>query len=521
MLSIAALLESRAGGVTLITHGFSGDVTDWIIPMAQKIPQYARFPGANYSCYEIYFVQNDQGNYVPAQRRIGGVAATNADSGEIIVKMDWSQLAGSLLGGAPYSTVDIAPAFASALLSTSFMPELGGRALAEFPLHLIGHSRGGSMMCEITRLLGAQGVWVDQLTTLDPHPLNSDGFDDTLLTFTVDAPARVYSNVLFADDYYQQNASIFGIDPSGEALSGAYTRHLIDLSGGYSQSHSDVHLWYHGTIDLQTPASDSDASITATERGLWWTEPEAGGLHAGFYWSLIGGGNRFSSDEPAGPGSGKVRDGCNQLWDFGAGLADNRHPLPANSGVWPNVILLSPLVTNTVALGTTNGMKAYYQWGSGISETATLQVFLDDDFNPVNGNSIEVWRQPVPGTGTNAMNIAAIQWAADPALVAPGVYAVYAQISAGGRSRYLYAPQMLNLTPALNPPSLAAPLLIDGTARFTINGAAAREVVVQASTNLVSWDSLETNRPDGVAWNFVDTQSAGVPARFYRAVLMQ
>jgi hypothetical protein len=80
---------------------------------------------------------------------------------------------------------------------------------------------------------------------------------------------------------------------------------------------------------------------------------------------------------------------------------------------------------------------------------------------------------------------------------------------------------MLNLTPALNPPSLAAPLLIDGTARFTINGAAAREVVVQASTNLVSWDSLETNRPDGAAWNFVDTQSAGVPARFYRAVLTQ
>jgi hypothetical protein len=277
------------------------------------------------------------------------------------------------------------------------------------------------MMCEITRLLGAQGVWVDQLTTLDPHPLNNDGFDDTLLTFTVDAPARVYSNVLFADDYYQQNASILGIDPSGEALSGAYTRRLIDLSGGYSQSHSDVHLWYHGTIDLQTPASDSDASITATERGLWWTEPESGGLHAGFYWSLTGGGNRFSSDEPAGPGSGKVRDGCNQWWDFGAGLADNRRPLPANSGAWPNVILLSPLVTNTVALGTTNGMKAFYQWGSGVGETATLQVFLDPDFNPVNGNSIEVWRQPVPGTGTNAMNIAAIQWAADPALVAPGV----------------------------------------------------------------------------------------------------
>ena len=46
--------ELRATGVTLITHGFSGNVTDWIIPMAGKIPQYYRFPGTNFSCYEIY-----------------------------------------------------------------------------------------------------------------------------------------------------------------------------------------------------------------------------------------------------------------------------------------------------------------------------------------------------------------------------------------------------------------------------------------------------------------------------------
>jgi len=258
--------ESRAAGTTLITHGFSGNVTDWIIPMAQKISEYYRFPGTNFSCYEIYFVRDGQGNYVPTQERIGGVPPNSAESGEIIVKLDWSQLAGGVFSGAPYSTTEIAPAFSSALLSTNFIPELGGRALVELPLHLIGHSRGGSMMCEITRLLGAQGIWVDHLTTLDPHPLNNDGFDDTLISFTVDGPARVYANVLFADDYYQQNWSLFGVDPSGEPLAGAYNRYLSNLAGGYSQSHSDVHLWYHGTIDLLTPASDTQANITATER---------------------------------------------------------------------------------------------------------------------------------------------------------------------------------------------------------------------------------------------------------------
>jgi len=42
---LAVQSELRAAGVTLITHGFSGNFTDWIFPMAQKIPMYYRFPG--------------------------------------------------------------------------------------------------------------------------------------------------------------------------------------------------------------------------------------------------------------------------------------------------------------------------------------------------------------------------------------------------------------------------------------------------------------------------------------------
>src|SRR6266704_644676 len=52
----------HGAGVTIITHGFSGNVTDWIIPMAEKIPQYYLYPGStNFSCYEIYLVQDAQG----------------------------------------------------------------------------------------------------------------------------------------------------------------------------------------------------------------------------------------------------------------------------------------------------------------------------------------------------------------------------------------------------------------------------------------------------------------------------
>src|SRR5438876_883533 len=95
------------------------------------------------------------------------------------------------------------------------------------------------------------------------------------------SPAKSLSN--WTGHYYQENSSVFGIDPSGEPLLGAYTRYLSNLSGGYSQSHSDAHLWYHGTIDFAVPTSDTQANITSTERQNWWTGYEAGGVNAGFY----------------------------------------------------------------------------------------------------------------------------------------------------------------------------------------------------------------------------------------------
>src|SRR2546422_8481281 len=39
--------------------------------------------------------------------------------------------------------------------------------------------------------------------------------------------------------------------------------------------------------------------------------------------------------QPVGAGAGQVRDGYNKVWDFGAGLASNRQPLPANNGTCP------------------------------------------------------------------------------------------------------------------------------------------------------------------------------------------
>src|ERR1051326_7958368 len=43
----------RGAGVTIITHGFNGNVNDWIIPMAGQMVRYCGFPGTDYTCYEI------------------------------------------------------------------------------------------------------------------------------------------------------------------------------------------------------------------------------------------------------------------------------------------------------------------------------------------------------------------------------------------------------------------------------------------------------------------------------------
>src|SRR5215510_5994446 len=163
--------ESSWAGVTIITHGLNGNVDGWVTGMATNVPNYSRFFGTNYSCYEIYFYPSNSSYYLTSAR-VAGTAAPVPGSGEIVIKLDWRQLA----DGNSYNTFQVAAAVTPALLSANFIPELGGHAIAEFPLHLIGHSRGGSLICELSRQLGTNGVWVDHVTTLDPHPLNDPAF---------------------------------------------------------------------------------------------------------------------------------------------------------------------------------------------------------------------------------------------------------------------------------------------------------------------------------------------------------
>jgi hypothetical protein len=502
-----------AGSVTLITHGLDGNTTGWITGLATNIPNYYRFQGANFACYRVS-VHYGVGAYYLTTNLVAGSSPASSDSGQIILELDWSELD----DGDSHNTCQIAGAVAPALLDTNFIGELGGHALAEFPLHLIGHSRGGSLVCELSRLLGTNGVWVDHITTLDPHPLNDPDFPlDALLYSAVDAPANTYENILFHDNYWQ-NLNLF---VHGKAVSGAYVRKLTSLGGGYSSQHSDVHLWYHGTVDLRIPTSDTEAPLTITERTNWWTAYESAGVIAGFNYSLIGGAERTSADQPVGAGFGMIRDGYNQRWDLGAGTADNRTTLATNNGAWPNLIQFNRAATNQVAQGQVMPVTFCYQWAQPDTSFATISLYLDDDWNPLNTNQMFLGQIAVPGNGAGYVSYAATNLTLNASSAAPGLYAVLATISGGGRTRHLYAPQWVEVIPAREPPTLDIAKLDAARYRIGINGQPGQTVVLQSSIDLQTWSSIATNTLVTSRWLHTNAPAGSLSEQYYRGMLLE
>lgn len=431
------------GGLTVITHGLAGNADGWVTGMAEQIPNYSTFPGSAYTLYKIYYYYNGS-SYIPTWTRLAGNAPSSTDSGEIIVAFDWRQLA----DGNSFNTYQIAGSLASILQNPNFIAELNGHALCELPTHLIGHSRGGSVMSEVSLRLGTNGIWVDHLTTLDPHPLNNDGFDlDILLYSAVDAPVRTYENVLFHDNYWEN----IGLLVYGESVFGAYVRQLYDLSGGYQNPHSNTHLWYHATVDMRNPADDTEAEVTSTEFSNWYFPYEDTGLNTGFRWTRIGGGNRTSTDQPLGPGYPAIRDGYNQTWDLGAGQVSsaNRTGLPAHNGSWPNIMRFDVWGANTVAVGSTVSNKYFFQYGTSSSQNATVQIYLDTNSNPYDGDAGQIFQITEPGTGVNIVRSRTIS--ASTTDKPPGQYYMYAKVTDGTHTRYLYSPAKLTIIDLTKP----------------------------------------------------------------------
>ena len=413
-------------GVTLITHGFGGSVEGWVSEMADAV--FARSSGdAVRYVVEVTDPGHDDGPLEVENIQHSGASLTDSTthSPHVVILLDWSDVAGSFFPGSHVrSTADVAVAVSQAFLTPNFLDGLSA-PLVELPLHLIGHSRGGSLVGALAGSLGANGIWVEHVTTLDPHPV--DGVRDPFGFDFDDAPMTAWENVVFWDNYWRTDGDT-SFDFTGEAIAGTHSVQLVESTldnfTGYVTEHSDVHLWYHGTIDTTGPIDDGSSSVA--ESAGWYNGVMGPRTGIGYNFSRIG---RVS--RPA--------DGVFAGLDGGAA---NRVPFPIRiADRWPNLLELQLTSEPVLEIGADIGVEYYWH---DFDSPSSLTFFLDSDQNPYNGMGEQVGA-PTVLAPTTAAPLTFSRNRIATASAASGQYFLLAQIDDSTHSRFLYAADQLEL----------------------------------------------------------------------------
>ncbi len=409
------MLEQRVllNGLTIITHGYelTGGMPGWLTSMGNQI---AARMGPDTSIYKMTLTHNSSNDPVVSGFSLQkGPSPTSANSpnADTVLLIDWSADSGIGLPTPYFSTAELASLITPWL--TSPLTSHGITApLAEGPIQLIGHSRGASLVSEIAKDLGKSGIWVDQLTTLDPVPVDSD-------------PAvKLGTNVIFADNYYQTK----DITADGSAVSGAVNYGPLSLSGGYASGflggldlagnyHNNVHLYYFGTVDTAASASDGSDKVPTS----WYSANHVTRGLTGYDFSLVGGGVRPLS-------------GVSKLF----GGNGSRAAVTTTGTQWPNIGMVT---ASTTIVPPGLQFSANYDFEYAPS-TSNVQFFLDDDQNPYNDNSIAIGADTsLPATGSAVVSNQAT-------LTAPtgtGNYYLEAEITNGSQNRFAYAPMQITV----------------------------------------------------------------------------
>ena len=281
-------LEDRtqpAGGVTIITHGYifgGGDpdeVTDWVRSMTAAVeerlaPASFVFLDYRFGLNELRFTATDTvvpTSFTPAAD-IQYVVATFWAAQSDNLSPGWAEAAGDGLYGAlrRYGLTD------------------GVR-----PIHFIGHSFGTVVNSEAIQRLGYfDGIQVDQMTTLDPHDFSENLLVDNYAQMP---DVQVWSNVRYADNYWEQEPAGGIFNPHGRLLDGAKNIELTWLPGFHNgisyDPHSRTHKYYLNTIDddlIDNQAilyNINGINTTFDEQDWYTTAPE----QTGYYYALGGG----------------------------------------------------------------------------------------------------------------------------------------------------------------------------------------------------------------------------------------
>jgi hypothetical protein len=124
----------------------------------------------------------------------------------------------------------------------------------------------------------------------------------------------------------------------------------------------------------------------------------------------------------------------------------------------------------------------------------------------------------LPGTGATSVGLGAISMPVTASNASPGWHSLYAAIRGGGRTRYLYAPQLVQVLSIYQPPVLGIAPAVSNQFRITINGLPGQNIVLQTSPDLAIWRPVATNLFSTNIWVYTNT-TIGANKLYFRATL--
>jgi hypothetical protein len=302
LAALAAPCPSTAG-TTIIGHGFAPLTSEppaWTLTMARAILAAAGDPSdcgaiaTEAPVGTVFTYRPDSGEW---QHHCGSAIP----NGEIVLVFNWSQESDGLnLGGTQGYAEAAADALYAALRDPQLPSAFAGEDLLAPDVHFIGHSRGAVVDSDCAERLAAAGIAVDQVTTLDSH--SGDGTLDYPLDAADwgDRAPVTWTNVGFADNYWRADGGgiPWASDFDGMPLGSDVDLDLGDAIEGFPDvdpvfEHTEVHAWYHGTIDLTANDDGNGTAIDAEPFTQWYAD---GGIPArhltGFYHAAIRQGTR-------------------------------------------------------------------------------------------------------------------------------------------------------------------------------------------------------------------------------------